>query len=65
MILDIYHIYPLNDLKEHLIDGPEAALGKCECKPVLKEGGLLIVHNSFDGREILEQWEAEKERQIQ
>lgn len=42
----------INDLKEHEEEST------CECCPWVKivDGGdMLIIHNSYDGREILEQ----------
>ncbi len=45
------HIYPLNDLKEHLISIA------CWCKPFGDDE--LIIHNAADGREFVE----EEERQ--
>jgi len=48
----VYHIYPVEDLKDHTIDGTT-----CECAPVIKQeesGDLLVIHNSYDGREGLE-----------
>lgn len=47
----IQHIYPVNDLKEHVIES------SCECNPsiqILENGDILIIHNSYDGREGLE-----------
>lgn len=49
----IQHIYPLNDLKEHETNGEN-----CWCEPTEEEianNGLLIIHNSADGRELYEQ----------
>jgi hypothetical protein len=43
-----WHVYPLNDLKEHVTDGPE----QCWCQPLETDG--VIVHNSMDGREAFE-----------
>jgi len=45
------HIYPTNELKEHDIETT-----MCECFPKLEivEGEMLIIHNSFDGREAVE-----------
>lgn len=51
-----YHIYPLDDLKPHVIDGQP-----CPCNPLVEtisRGGVItgwmITHNSFDGREAYE-----------
>lgn len=46
------HVYPLNDLLPHNTEGTE-----CHCDPKIEVvgGSLLIVHNSFDGRELREQ----------
>ncbi len=46
------HIFPTNDLREHVLVG----LG-CPCEPeVVLDGAHLIVrHNAFDHREIVEQ----------
>jgi len=47
----IWHILPINDLEEH------KELSTCKCKPkaeVLEDGDMLIIHNSFDKREIIE-----------
>jgi len=44
----IWHILPINDLKEHI------ELTTCECEPKVEfqpNGDMLIIHNSFDGRE--------------
>jgi len=47
---NIWHLLPTDDLEEH----KESSM--CRCNPEVKigEGGVLIVHNSFDGREGLE-----------
>lgn len=56
----VYHVYPRNDLQEHYLECVYPAIGHpycpCECNPVFEEEGdaLLIVHNSFDGREAFE-----------
>lgn len=46
------HVYPLNDLQEHITTGTD-----CPCNPrVDLEGAtLVIIHNSFDHREIVEE----------
>lgn len=42
------HVFPLDDILPHNTDDSE-----CMCDPeILVEGGaLIIVHNSYDGRE--------------
>lgn len=46
------HVYPVNDLQEHVLVGVD-----CPCDPDVEVIGatLLIVHNAFDHREIIEQ----------
>ena len=47
----IWHVLPSNDLKEHT----DSSI--CECKPnskILDNGDILIIHNSYDGREYIE-----------
>lgn len=51
------HVLPVNDLKEH------TESDDCECQPRVEyvgEGGKVVVHNSYDGREYWEQWQAAK-----
>ena len=48
----IVHILPINDLEEH------EELSTCKCNPkieFLENGDMMIVHNSFDRREVIEQ----------
>lgn len=47
---DHFHVLPVNDVKEHR----ESYI--CPCLPEVKnEGGnMIIIHNSFDGREGVE-----------
>jgi len=51
--IEIWHVIPTKDLEEH------QELSTCKCKPtveILEESGaVVIVHNSFDGRELVEQ----------
>lgn len=49
------HVLPINDEREHIEDGTT-----CWCDPQLitDEPELIIVHNSADGRELIEQAEA-------
>lgn len=44
------HIVPINDVKKH------TESRKCECDPDVEEynGVIIIIHNSFDGREGVE-----------
>ncbi len=46
--MQMYHILPINDLRQHL----ESIY--CFCKP--QKNGLLIVHNAFDGRDRIEEY---------
>jgi hypothetical protein len=45
------HIYPEGDLKPHNTDSR-----LCDCRPRLEhyDEGCLVIHNSWDGREIRE-----------
>lgn len=47
----MYNITPTKDLKEHVEDST------CPCHPrVINENGeMIIIHNSYDGREFVEQ----------
>ena len=49
------HVYPINDLKEH---NTEDFLN-CNCNPRVEtiNGNFMIIHNSYDGREIIENTE--------
>jgi len=47
----IWHLLPINDLYEHL------EKSTCKCFPkseVLENGDIMITHNSFDKREVIE-----------
>jgi hypothetical protein len=48
-VSDIWHVYPINDLREHITDGVE-----CWCRPEYDEDENLVIHNSADGREQFE-----------
>lgn len=46
-----YHVMPINDLEEHTEETT------CACMPsvtFLENGNMLVVHNSYDGRELSE-----------
>lgn len=62
------HVYPTNDLRNHYLESVDARLDGfdnsvppfcpclCDPKKELQENGTwLIIHNSFDGREGIEQ----------
>lgn len=48
------HVLPINDEREHIEEGTT-----CWCDPQLitDEPELIVVHNSADGRELVEQAE--------
>ena len=48
----VIHVLPVNDLEPHDEEGTTC---KCEPRVEFVEGGMLVVHNSFDGREMIEQ----------
>ena len=56
----VYHVLPLNDLREHNEVTIEIDFGlhsPCDCNPRLEDqpnGSWLVIHNSFDGREGVE-----------
>jgi len=61
MEVNIWHVLPQNDLKDHqyYCDSDwwfEVPVCHCECKPKIVEvdGGFVVVHNAYDGREGLE-----------
>lgn len=46
------HVYPLDDIEEHDI---ETTLCKCEPRIISDtDADIIVVHNSFDGREGVE-----------
>ncbi len=50
----IVHVLPVNDIDEHCGSGTV-----CKCGPKVEKidgcYGVVVIHNSFDGREFLEQ----------
>ena len=47
----IWHLLPIDDLEEHLENST------CKCLPnseILENGDIMITHNSFDKREVIE-----------
>lgn len=57
MSADDLHVYPMNDVHAHILKGAD-----CPCSPITRLNGasLLVVHNSFDFREINEWMEAKR-----
>lgn len=55
---NIWHVYPHNDERPHdfHVRGKNSPYCLCPCEPEIKdvEGGILVIHNSYDGREGLE-----------
>lgn len=48
----IWHLLPVKDTEEHL----EESTCKCEPKIEVQDNGdLLVIHNSFDRRELIEE----------
>jgi len=45
------HILPIDDLEEH----EETTTCKCEPRLEIINGEMLIIHNSFDQREVIEE----------
>lgn len=46
------HIFPLDDLGEHELKG-----FYCECEPQIDWENELVIHHSFDNRELIEEVE--------
>jgi hypothetical protein len=45
------HILPINDIEKHTEIGTQ-----CKCNPIVQiYDEILVIHNSFDGREAVEQ----------
>jgi hypothetical protein len=57
----MYNILPINDLKEH------SENSTCECKPkvIYENGEMIVVHNSYDGREHKERLIEDIKKQFQ
>lgn len=62
--LGIYHVHPEGDLESHILKCDINVTNEipipiclCTCSPTFKEenGSLIVIHNSFDGREGVEQ----------
>ena len=57
-MVNVYHVYPLDDIFEHKLNGID-----CSCHPkIFIETSLwnyqdikIVTHNSFDGREQFEE----------
>ena len=44
------HVLPVNDIKEHV----EETTCPCEPEVIVVNGEMIIAHNAYDGRELLE-----------
>ncbi len=51
IMTDKTHVYPRNNLREHVINGDD-----CWCRPETQYEGLCeaIIHNAMDQRELIE-----------
>ena len=56
----MFNILPLNDIESHTED----STCKCNPKVIFENGEMIVVHNSYDGREYKEQLIAEIEKQF-
>ena len=45
--MNAWHVYPLNDLRDHVTEGDG-----CWCQPTDEDG--VLIHHSMDGREAFE-----------
>lgn len=52
--MSVVHVYPIDDIVSHILQGDG-----CLCSPSVEtvEGGAVVVHNSWDDRELLEEVE--------
>lgn len=48
---DVWNILPVDDIRPHREDE------KCQCNPEVEDlgGSIMIYHNAFDGRDIVEE----------
>lgn len=59
-IEETIHVYPVNDIEDHLLETTKPLKGEpyCECpcgaRNEINDNVLMIIHNSFDGREAFE-----------
>ena len=53
--MTMIHVLPIDDLEPHIESGTS-----CKCNPrvEIEEGELIVIHNAFDMREILEKVES-------
>lgn len=50
---EVWHVEPINDLREHVTDGWAYGL-RCWCNPTVQEDGCLVIHHALDQREKYE-----------
>lgn len=67
-MIPVWHITPINDLEPHDETSEQKQICpgldewrfvgcKCKCHPdqkIMKNGAVILIHNSFDGREGVE-----------
>lgn len=49
------HVYPLNDEREH--DTRDTTTCWCDPQLDIENAEMIVIHNSLDGRELIEQAE--------
>ncbi len=49
---EMWHVLPVNDARIH-----DEHSASCHCNPRVEsdENGTIVIHNAFDGREMLEE----------
>jgi hypothetical protein len=51
--METIHVYPINDIEPHELEGY-----RCKCDPKVEyqheSESIMVIHNSFDGRELVE-----------
>lgn len=58
--MSIKHVYPRNDISTHDLEHQ----GQCPCGPrveFLANGDTLVIHNAWDGRDLIEELEAKRD----
>ena len=45
-----YHVFPMGDCEPHDLESFD-----CKCDPVIDYNDMMVVHNAFDKRHVMEQ----------